>query len=97
MQALVLLLIILTVLAAPGLAWAQSYPSKVITIIVPFSAGGRLFPPVASLRDVARRIAEAVVREARDSGLARAITDEAIAAAVNAAQWEPRYPSVVPA
>ena len=60
-------------------------------------AVGRLFPPVASLRDVARRVAEAVVREARDSGLARAMPDEAIAAAVSAAQWEPRYPSVVPA
>ena len=60
-------------------------------------AVGRLFPPIASLRDVARRVAEAVVREARDSGLARAMPDEAIAAAVSAAQWEPRYPSVVPA
>ena len=60
-------------------------------------AVGRLFPPIASLRDVARRVAEAVVREAGDSGLARAMPDEAIAAAVSAAQWEPRYPSVVPA
>jgi malic enzyme len=60
-------------------------------------AVGRLFPPVANLRDVARRIAEAVVREARDSGLARALPNEAIPAAVSAAQWEPRYPSVVPA
>ncbi len=60
-------------------------------------AVGRLFPPVARLRDVARRIAEAVVREARDSGLARTLPNEAIAAAVSAAQWEPRYPSVVPA
>ena len=30
----------LLLLAAPALVWAQAYPTKVITIIVPFSAGG---------------------------------------------------------
>ena len=30
----------LLLLAAPGLVWAQAYPTKVVTIIVPFSAGG---------------------------------------------------------
>jgi tripartite-type tricarboxylate transporter receptor subunit TctC len=31
---------LLGVLLVPGLVWAQAYPTKVITIIVPFAAGG---------------------------------------------------------
>jgi hypothetical protein len=46
---------------------------------------------------VATRIAEAVVREARDSALGRALPDEAVGAAVAASQWEPRYPALEPA
>jgi tripartite-type tricarboxylate transporter receptor subunit TctC len=33
------ILVLLTILL-PSLAWGQAYPTKVITIIVPFSAGG---------------------------------------------------------
>lgn len=53
---------------------------------------GCLFPPVGRLREVAARIAEAVVREARDSGVGRSIPDERIAAAVRAAMWSPGDP-----
>jgi malate dehydrogenase (oxaloacetate-decarboxylating) len=58
---------------------------------------GVLFPPIGDLRQVAARVAEAVVREARDAGLGRAIPDEVIPDVVAAAQWEPRYPTLAPA
>lgn len=54
--------------------------------------GGCLFPPVRRLRDVAARIAEAVVREARDSGVGRWIPDERILDAVRAEMWSPGDP-----
>jgi malate dehydrogenase (oxaloacetate-decarboxylating) len=53
-----------------------------------------LFPPVQRLRRVATGIAAAVVREARDTGLGRALADNAIADAVSAAQWDPCYPTL---
>jgi len=53
---------------------------------------GCLFPPVRRLRDVAARIAEAVVREARDSGVGRSIPDEQISGAVRAEMWSPGDP-----
>ena len=57
---------------------------------------GMLFPPVTALRDVAARVAVAVVREARDSGVGREIGDEKIGDEVAAAMWEPVYPELVP-
>jgi malate dehydrogenase (oxaloacetate-decarboxylating) len=57
-------------------------------------AAGRLYPPIRELRGVARRIAAAVVRAAREEGLGRPLPDTAIPAAVAAACWEPRYPGV---
>ena len=60
-------------------------------------AEGCLFPAVHRIRAVCAGVAEAVVREARDSGRGRALTDEEIPAAVAAAMWEPRYPTVEPA
>jgi len=60
-------------------------------------ASGLLYPPIRDLRRVATRIAEAVVREARDTGLGRALPDDAIPGAVAAAQWEPCYPALEPA
>ena len=44
---------------------------------------GALYPPVASLRAVARAIAIAVVREARDRGLGRDYPDGDVEAAVD--------------
>jgi malic enzyme len=54
--------------------------------------GGCLFPPIRRLREVAVRIAEAVVREARDSGVGRSMPDERIPGAVRAEMWSPGDP-----
>jgi len=59
-------------------------------------ASGSLFPPAHALRRVTARIAEAVVREARDSGVGQVLEDSAIAPAVRAAMWEPAYVPLVP-
>ena len=59
-------------------------------------AAGSLFPAVGDLRRVTRRVAEAVVREARDSGVGLAFEDHAIADAVGRAMWTPEYPVLVP-
>lgn len=58
---------------------------------------GALFPPLSELRAITTRIAIAVVREARDRGVGRAISDDDIAADVAAAMWFPDYPEIVPA
>jgi malate dehydrogenase (oxaloacetate-decarboxylating) len=55
-------------------------------------AEGALFPPIAALRRVTTRVAEAVVREARNSGVGRPFTDAQIPIAVAGAMWEPSYP-----
>jgi malate dehydrogenase (oxaloacetate-decarboxylating) len=57
---------------------------------------GALYPPVADLRAVARTIAIAVVREARDRGLGRQITDSEIDEAVDRAMWWPEYALLEP-
>jgi len=54
-------------------------------------AAGSLYPPIRDLRRVAGRIAEAVIRAARDEGVGRRLDDAAIPEAVAAARWEPRY------
>jgi len=61
-------------------------------------ASGSVFPAVREIRRVTARIAAAVVREAQDAGLARrALAREDVAAAVEAAMWEPAYAELVPA
>jgi malic enzyme len=57
-------------------------------------AEGILFPPMGQLRRVTARVAEAVVREARERGLGRALGDPEIPGAVAAAMWEPVYPLI---
>jgi len=58
---------------------------------------GMLFPPQSHMRRVARGIAEAVVRQAREDGVAgRVLTDAEIPEVVAAAMWTPEYPRVVP-
>ena len=52
---------------------------------------GALYPPIASLRAVARAIAVAVVREARVSGYGRDYSDGESEAAVDHAMWWPGY------
>ncbi len=59
---------------------------------------GMLFPPQSEIRRVSRAIAEAVVKQAREEGVAgRVIPDEKIPAAVSSAMWEPQHPRFVPA
>jgi malate dehydrogenase (oxaloacetate-decarboxylating) len=57
---------------------------------------GGLYPPIASLRRVTVRVAEAVVREARDRGVGRSMSDAEIPGTVAAALWEPVYPVLDP-
>jgi len=60
-------------------------------------ASGSLYPRVRDIRRVTARIAEAVVREARDCGVGRALQDAQIPVAVAQAMWEPRYMAVAAA
>jgi malic enzyme len=58
---------------------------------------GMLFPPQSNIRRVSQAIAEAVVKQAREDGVAgRILEDAQIPAAVKAAMWDPAYPRVVP-
>jgi malic enzyme len=54
---------------------------------------GSLFPRIASLRSVTARVAEAVVRQAVEEGVARNAPEDP-AEAVAAAMWEPVYPGI---
>jgi len=54
---------------------------------------GSLFPRVAGLRRITAKVAEAVVRQAIEDGVARTVPGDP-AEAVRAAMWEPGYPSV---
>ena len=58
-------------------------------------AAGSLYPAMGRLRAVTVEVAEAVVREARDRGLGRPLTDAEIKSAVAAFMWEPAYPQLV--
>ena len=60
-------------------------------------AAGSLDPPIAALRRVTARIAEAVLRSAREAGTGRPFTDREIPVRVADAMWEPRYLPLVPA
>ncbi len=59
-------------------------------------ASGSLFPSAHEIRRVSARIAEAVVAEARDSGVGRAIPDEDIPGLVASAVWNPAYLPMIP-
>jgi malate dehydrogenase (oxaloacetate-decarboxylating) len=59
-------------------------------------AEGQVFPPMRDLRRITACVAAAVVREARDRGLGRPLTDAQIEEEVRAAMWEPDYPDLVP-
>ena len=53
---------------------------------------GSLFPPTARIREVTASVAKAVVKEARNAGVAgRSIADEDIPAAIAQAMWHPAY------
>jgi len=59
-------------------------------------AWGAIYPPIADLRQAARAVATAVVRELRDSGFGRQFRDEEIEPAVDRAMWWPDYAFVSP-
>lgn len=52
---------------------------------------GRLLPPIDKLRDVARTVAGAVARQARDDGLCEPFDDEALEAMIDVCIWSPVY------
>ncbi len=54
-------------------------------------ARGRIYPGLDRLREVSRRIAAAVIREARSLHLGRNLGDEAIERELDAAVWFPDY------
>ena len=58
-------------------------------------AEGSLYPAMGLLRSVTVKVAEAVVRDARDRGVGRPLTDAEIGEAVAAFMWEPAYPELV--
>ncbi|HET6146688.1 MAG TPA: NAD-dependent malic enzyme [Polyangia bacterium] len=61
-------------------------------------ASGSIFPSVSRIRGVTARIAEGVVREAREAGVARRpLSDADIPGAIAAAMWEPVYLPMDPA
>jgi malic enzyme len=60
-------------------------------------ASGSLFPSAGEIRRISARIAEAVVAEARNSGVGRQIPDAEIPKAVAAMIWDPAYLPMVPA
>lgn len=52
---------------------------------------GRLLPPIDKLREVARSVAQAVARQARDEGLCESCDDEALDAMIEECMWTPFY------
>ena len=50
-----------------------------------------LLPPLIEIRDVSFRVAHAVAKQAVAEGLAEAMSDDAIAAAITGIMWEPVY------
>jgi malic enzyme len=57
---------------------------------------GSLYPPTNALRRVTARVAEAVVRAARDEEVGRPLDDTRVPQAVRDAMWDPDYPELVP-
>ena len=55
-------------------------------------ADGVIYPDPGTLREVSRRIACAVIRQARDENLGRPIRDDAVESMVEQAVWFPDYP-----
>jgi len=76
------------------LAAAQSLAAQVTDDDL---AAGSLYPRIRDLRAVTARVAEAVVREAREACVGLPYENSAIPGAVSRAMWEPAYPELVPA
>jgi malate dehydrogenase (oxaloacetate-decarboxylating) len=56
-------------------------------------SGANLLPPLRQIRELTFHVAVTVGKQAQKEGLTRPMSDEAVAAAVRAKMWEPRYPS----
>ena len=54
-------------------------------------AMGLMLPPMEGIRDVSARIALAVAKEARDTGLGRLLDDAELERLIRKAQWEPHF------
>jgi malate dehydrogenase (oxaloacetate-decarboxylating) len=52
---------------------------------------GAIYPSLAGLREISRRIAVAVAREASESGVGASMTEEQLEAATDATIWTPAY------
>ena len=52
---------------------------------------GLLLPPMQDIRKASFEVAKAVAIEARNNGLGRQLDDEALAARICAAQWDPHF------
>ncbi|MBM4088379.1 MAG: NAD-dependent malic enzyme [Planctomycetes bacterium] len=52
---------------------------------------GAVYPDQSELRNVSRRIAVGVIRQARDDGVGRRIPDDAVESLVEKAMWFPEY------
>jgi malate dehydrogenase (oxaloacetate-decarboxylating) len=55
-----------------------------------------LLPELSKIRQVSLAVAKAIAIEARDSGLARRLSDEEIEALLTKAQWKPEYTNYRP-
>ncbi|MGE0325173.1 MAG: NAD-dependent malic enzyme [Polyangiaceae bacterium] len=60
-------------------------------------AEGSLFPRLNRLREITRKIACAVVKEAAAQNVGKSFEENAIYDAVSQAMWEPVYPELIPA
>jgi malic enzyme len=56
---------------------------------------GAIYPDQGELREVSRKIACAVIRQARKENLGRLIADDAVEPTVAAAMWYPDYPEYI--
>ncbi len=57
---------------------------------------GRLYPPLADIRDISRSIAFAVVRQASEEGVGKRMSDDEIEAALDREVWDLDYPRLEP-
>ena len=66
--------------------------AAISTMVAPEAmAQGALLPPVQSIREVSARVALAVAKEARDSGLGRLLDDREYEKIIRKAQWDPAF------
>jgi len=67
--------------------------SKALTAMVPpeLAAKGVLLPDIQDIRTVSEKVAFAVAKEARDTGLGIRLSDDKLRAVIKQAMWQPEY------